>query len=135
MQTKRLPATLDSLEPLRLFAIEQARQSGAPEALIPRIELVLEEIMTNQVFHAYRDTPGDAEVGCMSAEDGFCMEFADWGPAFDPLKRPPPDLSKPLEERQIGGLGIHLVKNIADRLEYRREGDRNILKVCFKIDT
>ncbi len=46
---------------------------------------------------------------------------------FDPLEVPPPDLAKPLEEREIGGLGIHLVRSAMDAVKYRRSGNRNVL--------
>jgi len=131
MQSLRLPARLDSLEQFRAFVADTAKREQIPSELVPKLELVLEELLTNLVFHAYKGNDGSAEVQC-SAEGGtFCLRFVDEGPPFDPLKRPPPDLSKPLEQRQIGGLGIHLVKNMADRLEDRRDRDRNILTVCF----
>jgi serine/threonine-protein kinase RsbW len=55
------------------------------------------------------------------------MEFEDRGREFNPLEVGEPDLDTPIEDRQLGGLGIHLVKNMVDLAQYRREGDRNIL--------
>jgi anti-sigma regulatory factor (Ser/Thr protein kinase) len=55
------------------------------------------------------------------------MEFEDRGREFNPLEIGEPDLDIPLEERKLGGLGIHLVKKMVDEAKYRREGDRNIL--------
>ena len=55
------------------------------------------------------------------------MEFEDRGREFNPLEIAEPDLETPIEDRQLGGLGIHLVKNMFDLAEYRRDGDRNIL--------
>lgn len=55
------------------------------------------------------------------------MEFEDRGREFNPLEIAEPDLETPIEDRQLGGLGIHLVKNMVDLAEYRRDGDRNIL--------
>jgi anti-sigma regulatory factor (Ser/Thr protein kinase) len=55
------------------------------------------------------------------------MEFEDRGKEFNPLETAEPDIETPIEDRQLGGLGIHLVKNMVDLAEYRREGDRNIL--------
>ena len=129
----RLPAELESLERFREFVAAKAAESGLDARLLPKIELVIEEILTNQVMHAYKERGGEAEVACFPRPDGcFCLQLTDWGPAFDPLTQAAPDTSAPLEERQIGGLGIHLVKNMADHLEYRREGGKNILTVCFK---
>ena len=55
------------------------------------------------------------------------MEFEDRGREFNPLEIGEPDFETPVEERQLGGLGIHLVKKMMDETKYRREGDRNIL--------
>jgi len=55
------------------------------------------------------------------------MEFEDRGREFNPLEVAEPDLETPIEDRQLGGLGIHLVKKMVDVATYRREGDRNIL--------
>ena len=133
MEILRLPAELESLEQFRKFVTERATESGLDARLLPKIELALEEILTNQVMHAYQGRGGETEVACFSRPDGcFCLQLMDSGPAFDPSKQSTPDTSAPLEERRIGGLGIHLVKNMADHLEYRREGGKNILTVCFK---
>ncbi len=133
MDTLRLPAELDSLEQFRAFVNRKAEECGLGPELLLKIELVLEEILTNQVRHAYKETKGEAEVRCRTRGDGgFCLELADWGPPFNPLEQAPPDTDLPLEERGIGGLGIHLVRNMSDHLEYRREGGQNILTVCFQ---
>ncbi|MFH0953614.1 MAG: ATP-binding protein [Verrucomicrobiota bacterium] len=133
MDTLRLPAKMKSLEAFRTFVREKAVVSGVSQDLVPKIELVLEEILTNQVFHAYRGGRGDAEIHCSVGKDGaFCIRFADWGPPFDPLKQPAPDVSLPLEERKPGGVGIYLTKHMASNLEYRRENDRNVLTAHFK---
>ena len=55
------------------------------------------------------------------------LEFEDRGREFNPLEAGEPDLETPIENRQLGGLGIHLVKKMVDVATYRREGDRNIL--------
>ena len=129
----RLPAELESLERFRAYVTEKASENGLDESLLPKIELVVEEVLTNLVNHAYKGRGGEAEVACFPRPDGcFCLQLTDWGPAFDPLKQAVPDTSAPLEERQIGGLGIHLVKKMAHHLEYRREDGKNILAVCFK---
>ena len=133
MEILRLPAELKSLEQFRKFVADKAEESGLDAGLLPKIELVVEEILANQVMHAYKGSEGKAEVACFQRPDGcFCLQLADWGPAFDPLKQPTPNTSTALEDRKIGGLGIHLVKNMADHLEYRREDGKNILTACFK---
>ena len=133
MQVLRLPAELESLERFREFVAAEAAANRVDPSLLPKIELVIEEILTNQIMHAYKTRGGEAEVTCFPRPDGcFCLQLTDWGPPFDPLKQDAPDTSAPLEKRRIGGLGIHLVKNMADHLEYHRDGEKNVLTVCFK---
>jgi len=62
------------------------------------------------------------------------VEVEDDGRQFNPLELPEPDLEKKLEERPIGGLGIHLVRNLMDELEYRRTHNKNILIMKKKIN-
>lgn len=129
----RLPAELASLERFREYVTAKAVENGLDDGLLPKIELVVEEVLTNVVKYAYNHRGGEAEVACFMRPDGcFCLQLTDWGPEFDPLKQAPPDTSAPLEEREIGGLGIHLVRKMAHHLEYRREDGKNILTVCFR---
>lgn len=134
-KTLRLPAELGSLEPFRLFVLQCARDLAVHESRVPQIELVLEELLTNLVFHAYKEARGDVELACFPRGDAFCMRICDWSSPFNPLERPPPDLSAALEDRPIGGLGIHLVRKMADGLDYRRDNDQNIVEICFRRDT
>lgn len=61
------------------------------------------------------------------------LTFIDEGVAYDPLKKTDPDVSLPAEEREIGGLGIFLVKKIMDGVEYKRDGEKNVLTVVKKL--
>src|SRR5262249_53582087 len=94
--------------------------------------LALEEIVTNIIKYAYSD-PGVHEIrfaASLTAQH-VVLRFVDDGHAFDPLSAPAPDLEQPLEERPIGGLGIELVRKLADRMEYARAAARNTLTVFF----
>ncbi len=130
METLRLPARIESLEPFREFVDRAAGE--AMRGRFAQIELVLEEVLTNLVRHAYKGGDGEAEVGCETQPDGaFRLRFTDWGPPFNPLEQSAPDVNAGLEDRQIGGLGIHLVRHAADEVSYRREGGTNVLTVLF----
>lgn len=97
------------------------------------LQLALEETITNVIHHGYRDAP--------SGSRRFTVEFSapaespprirlvitDDAPAYDPLARPEVDTSLPLEDRPVGGLGVHLVKNLMPRAAYARHDDHNIL--------
>lgn len=142
-QTLRLPARRDCLAQARDFVLPMA-----PDALRERVDLVLEELFLNVADYAYAATrdngrehpspaaaPGNSpEVAltCDCREDGgFILRVTDWGEPFDPLRQPPPDIAAPLDEREPGGLGIHLVKSLASELRYQREGDANRLDCLF----
>lgn len=132
MQALRLPARAKSLDAFRTFAADALRQSGLEPSALGRVELVLEELLTNIFRHAYGGGPGDVELACSADGGAFCLKLTDWGPPFNPLTQPAPDTSAPLDSRPIGGLGIHLVRHASDSLDYRREGDRNVVTVCVR---
>lgn len=133
MKSLRLPAKIESLEAFRAFVDERLEQIEVPQELQFKIELVLEEILTNVVHYAYPGQPGDIEVGC--SIEGQRLEFLiqDWGVPFNPLERAEPDLTSNLSDRQVGGLGIFLIRHMVDDLTYRRQDDRNTLRFSFSI--
>jgi len=96
--------------------------------------LALEEVVTNIFKYAYDDAR--AHVVRFTAQltpDHVVLHFSDDGRPFDPLAAAPPDLARPLEERAIGGLGIHLVRKLADAMEYERSGGQNLLTARFAL--
>ena len=125
-----LPAHLEHL-PAFIEAVKNAaRGGGVDQKRFFDIELALEEILVNIMNHAYEGTNGDIQVVCRSDnQQSFIIEITDTGKAFDVTSVPPPDFSGAISERKIGGLGIHFVKQLTDRLQYRREGNKNILEI------
>ena len=125
-----LPAHLEHL-PAFIEAVKNAaRSGGVDQKRFFDIELALEEILVNIMNHAYEGTNGDIQVVCRSDnQQSFIIEITDTGKAFDMTSVPPPDLSGAISERKIGGLGIHFVKKLTDKLQYRREGNKNILEI------
>ncbi|NCY22457.1 ATP-binding protein [bacterium] len=88
----------------------------------------IEEILTNIIKYGF-DEEGmhPIHVTFRHVKGHIEMEFEDRGREFNPLEIGEPDLDSPIENRQLGGLGIHLVRKMMDEAKYRREGDRNIL--------
>jgi len=130
----RLPAKLSSLTGFREFVNRSAVAAGVGPQLLPRIELALEELLVNHVLHAYGSGEGDSEVVCFRREpDCFCLEVVDEARPFDPLAQATPDLTLAAADRPIGGLGIHLVRSLADEVSYRREAGKNVFTACFAI--
>ena len=98
------------------------------------LKMVADEIFTNIMSYAYEEG-GDkwAELSMCLEGETVTMTFIDGGRAFDPLTVPAPDITLSAGEREIGGLGIHLVRSVMDDVSYLRDGDRNILTIRKKI--
>lgn len=101
-----------------------------PHTTINKILLCVDELVTNIIAHAYTDSQEHAvSLACRINEQDVELELRDDGIPFDPTKQKRPNTQLPLAERQIGGLGIHLVSTLMDKVEYQREGDFNVLRV------
>ena len=134
MESLRLPARMESLETFRLFVLEKLEQFSAVQELVFKVELVLEEALTNVVHYAYPEDAGEMEVGCtMDDQNRFCFCVKDWGIPFDPRQRPDPQMSEDISERQVGGLGIYLIRHLVDELDYQWQGGGNIMTFCFNL--
>jgi anti-sigma regulatory factor (Ser/Thr protein kinase) len=129
----RLPARLESLEPFCIFVLEKLNQSHLPPELAPKIELALEEVLMNIIHYAYPQGDGDILLECsVEGQRGFCLRIHDWGSPFNPLTRQATDISLGITLRPIGGWGILLVRKMADELNYARQDDKNVLTLCFR---
>jgi serine/threonine-protein kinase RsbW len=135
-----LPASVESVAAFRDFVRSGAVAAEVPAEELEKLDLVLEEILMNIARYAYVPESGAAESGSQGlAEVAFApagpgklyVEIADWGNAFNPLDVEPPDFSRGLAERPIGGLGVFLVRSLVSDIAYRREADRNILSFGF----
>jgi serine/threonine-protein kinase RsbW len=126
-------ARMEHLERLVEFVAGHAETARFPIQRIREIELAVEEVLVNIFSYAYPDTTGDVCIRCR-AEDGLrlALEISDNGVPFNILEVPDPDLTAAISDRQVGGLGAFFVKEMADKAQYRREGDRNILMLIFE---
>jgi sigma-B regulation protein RsbU (phosphoserine phosphatase) len=98
------------------------------------VKVALDEILTNIISYAYADAREHSIVTRFSLEQGkLTIEVEDDGRPFNPLYAPEPDTTQLLEERPMGGLGIHLVRKLMDEVEYRTQNDRNILIMKLKV--
>ena len=124
----------DSIARSTEFVVGCASAAGFSPARVREIELVVEEVLVNICHHAYGDAPGEVELGCVQADpEHLLVEFIDSGKPFNILTSPIPELAVEVDERQVGGLGIPLIRAMMDEVTYRREGDRNILCVTAQL--
>lgn len=106
-----------------------------PQSTINKILLCVDELITNIIGHAYKDDKEHAvSLECAVFPEHIELELRDDGVPFDPTKQSRPNLIQSIEEREVGGLGIHLVLTIMDKVEYEREGDYNVLRTVKVID-
>jgi serine/threonine-protein kinase RsbW len=105
-------------------------EAGLPPDVTFRLALALDEIVSNVIRHGFDDEAEHQILVMLAVADGHVTAtVVDDGGAFDPREAPLPDLDAPLEERQSGGLGMHLVRETMDEIDYRRENGRNVLTV------
>jgi len=103
------------------------------QSFILKMSIVLDELITNIIRYAFEDDKAHIiYLEFMVTDNTFYTAIEDDGVPFDPFTREAPDTSLNLEEREIGGLGIHLVKKLMDEYEYLRMEDRNIVKLVKK---
>ena len=117
------------------FMVESAKVAGFEKEFLGKIRLVGEEALVNIINYAYPGGQGEMSIECGKddASGHFIIRIADSGVPFNPFERPDPDISAPVEEREIGGLGIFLIRQIMDNANYRRENNRNIMTLEKKL--
>jgi serine/threonine-protein kinase RsbW len=111
---------------------EWAATTGVQERTIRYVNIILDELIANIVAHAYRNcNDGIIEVNADYDGHRVCVTLRDYGPEFDPTSLPPADTEKDIDEREIGGLGVHFVRKLADHLSYQRhDGVANVVVFC-----
>ncbi len=134
-----LPANLNSLGTIRKFALEAAADAGMDENASYNLQLAVDEIATNVIVHGYQEAnlTGEIRLYRERTDKRLRIIIEDTGVPFDPRTLKLPDeeeLSRPLEERSVGGLGIYLAFKGVDRFDYERAGNRNrnIFEVFLK---
>ena len=132
MKNIRLPARRENLQALIEFVSDRAKGCGFTPKRIMEVELAAEEALVNILTYAYPKSTGDIEIAAKSGSGSqLVVEITDNGVAFDPLSLPVPDLLAELAIRQVGGLGVFFVRQMADHVAYRRKEDANVLTLTF----
>lgn len=103
---------------------------------INEIEIATEEALVNIFHYAYQEQEGDVEISCKTEHGrAFIIEITDTGMPFNPLSVSEPDTTLDVAERQIGGVGVFLIKKLMDDVIYRRDGNKNILELVVNLKT
>ena len=108
-------------------------EEGAPNRVIHRVRLIIEELVVNIVRYGYDDTKAHRiDVEVRTEPRRIVATVEDDGRPFNPADAPPPPLREPIENRPKGGLGIYLVKKVSNELTYTRLEDRNRVRVVVE---
>ena len=131
MEKITVDAVLDNLQAVIDFATEKLEARDCSMKAIMQTELVIEEIFVNIASYAYHPETGPATF-CMEFEENpnaMLMTFIDGGKPYNPLEQEAPDTTLSIEERDVGGLGIFLVKKNVDEIAYEYTDGKNILRM------
>jgi anti-sigma regulatory factor (Ser/Thr protein kinase) len=112
---------LSHLEEISAFVAEGARSAGLDEQQVFEIQMAADEACTNSIEHAYSGTRGEVRICCWTEADAYVVRVTDFGEPFDPDQVPVPDTSASLAERNIGGLGLFLMRELVDRIEFHSD--------------
>jgi serine/threonine-protein kinase RsbW len=116
-------ATVRDLNDIREFLESAIQTLGGSEDVAGDLVLAVNEAVTNVMLHGYDDRPGIVSVSVEADGADIRVRLIDNAPLFNPTTVPPPDITRPLEERPLGGLGVHMMRQLTDDLSYSLTAD------------
>ncbi len=116
----RISADVGDLDAVRRFVRENAGLPDDQDALHAMVRAV-DECVCNIIVHGYRGRPGSIEIALWQSQGSLVVRLRDQALPFDPTAVPSPDVTSPLEQRPLGGLGIHLARHLVDEMTYRQQ--------------
>ena len=129
IQELTIEAVTENLEQVMEFVDVRLEDAGCPPKVQMQIDVALEEIYVNIANYAYNPETGPATVRVDVSDEPVTVTitFVDHGIPYDPLAKDDPDITLSAEDREIGGLGIYLVKKMMDEVVYKYENGQNVL--------
>ena len=136
MKELTIEATIDNIPVVTDFVDEELEAKDCPIKARMQIDIAIDEILSNIAQYAYRPETGPATVRVEVGGDPLevVVTFIDGGVPYDPLALGDPDVTASFEDREIGGLGIFLVKQTMDDVVYEYRDGRNILRIKKRIE-
>ncbi len=131
MKEITVAATIENILTVTDFVEAYLKSYACPPKAQTEINIAIDELFGNIAKYAYGAEGGQATVRIEKLENptAVCITFIDNGMQYDPLSRPDPDTTLNLEDREIGGLGIYMVKKSMDAISYEYKNGKNILKI------
>ena len=135
MREMDIAATLENLDTVMAFVDQQLEEVGCSMKAQMQIDIAVEEVYVNIAHYAYNPEVGGVTIRVQIEEDPLAviLTFIDKGKPYDPLAKEDPDVTLAAEDRQIGGLGIFMVKKSMDNVSYEYNEGRNILNLKKKL--
>lgn len=131
MKELTIDARLENMEKVTAFVDGQLESLGCPIKAQAQIDIAIDELFGNIAHYAYNSETGPVTVRVEAQEEplSVVITFIDNGVPYDPLAREEPDITLSAQERQIGGLGIYMVKKSMDEIAYEYKNGQNILTI------
>jgi len=131
MKELTIAAKIDSIPVVTDFVNEQLEAFACPMKAQVQIDVAIDELFSNIAYYAYNPEVGQATVRVEVNEEplSVIITFIDNGKPYDPLAKEDPDITLSAEERELGGLGIFMVKKTMDDVSYEYKDGKNILKI------
>ena len=135
MKELTVDATVENITQVTAFVDEQLEELGCPVKAQMQIDIAIDELFGNIAHYAYHPKVGAATVRVEVVNEplSVVVSFIDHGVPYDPLAREDPNVGLALEEREIGGLGIYMVKKSMDEITYEYREGQNILRISKEI--
>ena len=131
MKELKIDATVQNLDAVLAFLDEELEGMECPMKAQTQLDIAVEELFVNIAHYAYQPGTGYAiiQISELDAPKRVKVTFIDEGIPYDPLKKEDPDITLSAEERQIGGLGIYMVKKSMDAVTYEYKDNKNVLTI------
>ena len=135
MKELTITATVENIEIVTNFVNEQLEALDCPMKFQMQIDIAIDELFGNIAHYAYHPEVGNATVRVEVTEEPLAVivTFIDRGVPYDPLNAAEPDITLSAEDRQLGGLGIYMVKKSMDEISYEYKDGKNILSIKKKL--
>ena len=135
MKELTINATVENIPEVTAFVDEQLEALDCPIKAQMQIDIAIDELFGNIAHYAYNPEIGQATVRVEVVEEplSVVITFIDNGVPYDPLAKEDPDITLSAEEREVGGLGIFMVKKMASDISYAYEDESNVLTVTIAI--
>ncbi|MEG1524861.1 MAG: ATP-binding protein [Clostridia bacterium] len=124
-----VPAEVDRLDQVMQFIAVVLEKHNCPAAVETYLTMAVEEVFVNIVNYAYDEGVGDVTLDADVCEQAVTIRVTDCGKAYNPMEKSDPDITLAAEKRQIGGLGIYMVKKLMDEVSYAYADGKNCLTI------